>query len=129
MTYFVRILIDVEMDHWTMFFFCLREMACMRVSPMRSHLLMLVIHPLLTAQRATLAAAPGRPRQRVQQVWLSFSPHLSAHFLSLSSHPLVALHFLYSSGHLSYRHFSSSGDWAAMSATKRRVTKITFIAK
>lgn len=53
-----------------------------------------LMQPLLTAQVQTLAAAPGSPMQRDQQVWEIFSPHLSAHFLSLSSHPLAALHFL-----------------------------------
>jgi len=70
-------------------------MAAIRVKPTVSMSETLDMQAWLTAQRATLAAAPGRPRQRVQQVWLSFSPHLSAHFLSLSSHPPVALHFLY----------------------------------
>jgi len=53
------------------------------------------MQPLLTAQRQTFAAAPGSARQVVQQVWLTFSPHLSAHFLSLSSHPFVFLQVLY----------------------------------
>jgi len=68
------------------------------------------MHPWLTAHKQTLAAAPGTPRQRVQQVWLTFSPHLAAHLLSLSSHPEVALHFLYWSGQFFSMHATSAGD-------------------
>lgn len=52
-------------------------------------------HFWFTAHRATFAAGPGRPRHKVQQVWATFSPHLSAHFFSFSSHPLVDLHLAY----------------------------------
>ena len=86
------------------------EIAFIRVSPNLSATELLAMHPTLTAQRQTFAAAPGNPRQRVQQVWLTFSPHLVAHFLSLSSHPEVALHFLYWSVHFCSMHAVSSGD-------------------
>lgn len=69
--------------------------ACIRVRPALSNLVTPSRHPLLTAHKATLAAAPGNPRHNVQHVWATFYPHLSAHFLSLSSHPEVDLHFLY----------------------------------
>jgi hypothetical protein len=70
-------------------------MADIKVSDTLSNLETLAMHPLFTAHKATFAAAPGSPRHKVQQVLLTFSPHLSAHFFSLSSHPFVALHFLY----------------------------------
>jgi hypothetical protein len=54
-----------------------------------------LMQPWLTAQIAVLEAAPTVARQRLQQVWATFSPHFSAHFLSLSSHPFVALHLAY----------------------------------
>ena len=75
-----------RIHHWALklLFPCFREIACIKVNAIRSNLFMLEMQPLLTAQRATLAAAPGSPRQRVQQVWLSFYPHLAAHFSSFA---------------------------------------------
>jgi hypothetical protein len=70
-------------------------MACMRLSPIISTFETPAMQPLFTAQRATLAAAPGSPKHKVQHVWFNFSPHLPAQSLSLASHPLAALHFEY----------------------------------
>lgn len=108
---------------------CSKEvwMACMRLRPMMSSPEEFLMHPWLTAQVQTLAAAPGVPMQRVQQVWAIFSPHCLAHFSSLASHPEVALHFLYWSGHFYSMHALSSGDWAKARATITSKTMMSFI--
>jgi hypothetical protein len=45
----------------------------------------------------------------------------------LSSHPLVALHFLYWSGHLSSMHFIRASDWAASKTISAKRTIKTFM--
>lgn len=49
--------------------------------------------PLLAAQVATSAAAPGLPRQNVQQSKLTLAPHFPSHFYNFSRHPDVSSHF------------------------------------
>lgn len=71
------------------------SMACIRLRPALSIFETLAMQPVLTAQMATLAAAPGNPRQKVQHVWSTFYPHFLAHFYNLASHPDVSLHFVY----------------------------------
>ena len=98
-----------------------------KLRPMRSYWLMFVMHPLLTAHKATSAAAPGNPKHKVQQVWFSFSPHFKAHLFNLSSQPDLLLHFLYWSGQFFSMHSTSSGDCAETRKMIARDTRISFI--
>lgn len=75
-------------DHW----FLMLWIAVIKVSPILSSF-EIFRQPWFTAQRAALEAAPVTPTHKLQQDVLSLMPHLPAHFMSLSSHPDVPMHF------------------------------------